>query len=481
MASRTTRTMTSPLSPDAVTGYSPARLPPYLSNGVLGIRFASLPHLPGTTMVSGFAGLDPNDGVEGFARAPYVMAIDVQVDGVWASLAPDSCELVDQRYDFATGELHTRWTLRRGGATATVETLAFCPRTIPSLAAIEITVSVDRAADVAVSAGVDPSGVPGYGDDHAQPQDQGPNEGVDGRLRWHSGGDLATLGIAYTTAFAGDRSAERTTATRDDRARFSTTYRVRARTGRPYRLSLLTAVVPDLSHARPDEHAGRLAAVGALRTLAGLRRDNRLAWAELWRGRINLDGADRRWQAITDASLFYLLCSTHSAALASTSLFGLAYWPTYHYYHGHVMWDIETFTVPPLLLLAPDAAHALLDYRFRHLTSAHHNAALHGWRGAMFPWESCPQHGEESTPGARPYTEDHVSADVALAFAGYVDATGDTDYARRIAWPVLRSVAEFLVSRAVRTDRDSRSAGPWARARCTRRSTTTHSPIWPRR
>jgi hypothetical protein len=117
------------------------------------------------------------------------------------------------------------------------------------------------------------------------------------------------------------------------------------------------------------------------------------------------------------------------------------------------MWDIETFTLPPLVLLAPHAAHALLDYRSRHLEAAHHNAALHGWRGAMYPWESCPQHGEESTPGARPYTEDHVSADIALAFAGYVHATGDRDYARRIAWPVLRSVAEFIVSRVVRTRR----------------------------
>jgi trehalose/maltose hydrolase-like predicted phosphorylase len=445
--------MPTPLSPDAVTNLLPGRLPPYLSNGVIGIRFASLPHLVGTTTVSGFAGISPDDGVEGMARAPYVMAVDLALDGVWASAAPEWVELIDQRYDFGAGELLTRWRFRSGGASAVVETIAFCPRSVPGLAAVDVQVIVDRAVDLRVSAGVDPTGVPGFGDNHAQPQDQGPNEGVDGRLRWHSGGDLATLGLAYATAFAGDAAAERTTATRDDRGRFSTTYGLRARRDRRYRLSSLTAVVPDLSHARPDEEAGRLAALGAKQTLDRLRRDNRQAWDELWRGRIVLDGASRRWQAITDSSVFYLLSSTHSASLASTSLFGLAYWPTYHYYHGHVMWDIETFTLPPLLLLAPHAAHALLDYRFRNLGAAHHNAALHGWRGAMYPWESCPQHGEESTPGARPYTEDHVSADIALAFAGYVNVTGDRDYARRIAWPVLRSVAEFIVSRVVRTRR----------------------------
>jgi trehalose/maltose hydrolase-like predicted phosphorylase len=445
--------MPSPLSPAPVKRRVPDALPPYLSNGVLGIRFPGVPYLSGTTMINGFAGLHPNDGVEGFARAPFVLAADVQLAGVWASAAPEWIRVIEQRYDFATAELHTLWSFRVDGTTATIETTAFCSRTVPALAACDVQVRVDSPADVALAAGIDPTGVPGYADSVAQPQDQGPNEDVDGRLLWHSSGDISTVGMAYTTSFHGGSEAEREAASRDERGWFSTSYRLRARTDRRYRLSLLSAVVPVLSHARPDEQAGRLAAVGAKRGFDGLRLENAAAWDELWQGRIELDGADARWQAITDASVFYLLASTHSASLASTSLFGLAYWPNYHYYHGHVMWDIETFTVPPLLLLAPDSAHALLDYRFRHLTAAHHNAALHGWRGAMYPWESCPEHGEESTPGARPYTEDHVSADVALAFAGYIQATGDADYARRIAWPVMRSVAEFIVSRVIATKR----------------------------
>jgi protein-glucosylgalactosylhydroxylysine glucosidase len=445
--------MPSPLSPAPVKRRLPDALPPYLSNGVLGIRFPGVPYLTGTTMVNGFAGVHPKDGVEGFARAPFVLAADVQISGVWASTAPEWVRIVEQRYDFATAELHTLWTFRVDGAAATIETTAFCSRSVPALAACDIEVRLDGPADVAIAAGIDPTGVPGYADSVAQPQDQGPNEGVDGRLLWHSPGDISTLGMAYATSFNGGAEAEREAASHDERGRFSTTYRLRARTDRRYRLSLLTAVVPVLSHARPDEQAGRLAAVGAKRGFDALRRENGAAWEELWRGRIEIDGAEARWQAITDASAFYLLSSTHSASLASTSLFGLAYWPNYHYYHGHVMWDIETFTVPPLLLLAPDSAHALLDYRFRHLTAAHHNAAMHGWRGAMYPWESCPEHGEESTPGARPYTEDHVSADVALAFAGYVHATGDADYARRVAWPVMRSVAEWIESRVIATRR----------------------------
>ena len=452
-----------PLSPPAINSRAADALPPYLANGIIGIRHPGLPHLPGTTMVNGFAGLHPADGVEGFARAPYALAIDVRLGDVWASSAPEWVELTGQRHDFASGELFTSWRFRVGGTTATVEMVAFCSRTVPAIAALEVTVRTDEIADLEIAAGVDPTDVPGFASDVAQPQDQGPNEGVDGRLRWHSSGDIASLGVAYSTSAIGDASAERSTSASDARGWFSTTWRVRARAGRRYGVQLLTALVPDLSHARPDEQAGRVASLGASLGFDGLRDANRATWRETWRGRIEIDGADARWQAITDASMFYLLSSVHASSLASTSLFGLAYWPDYDYYHGHVMWDIETFTVPPLLLLDPGAAHALLEYRFRHLEAARRLAALHGRRGAMYPWESCPQHGEESTPGARPYTEDHVTLDVALAFASYVHATGDRDYARRVAWPVLRSVAEWVLSRVERTRRGyeiRRTVGP---------------------
>ena len=100
-------------------------------------------------------------------------------------------------------------------------------------------------------------------------------------------------------------------------------------------------------------------------------------------------------------------------------MFGLATWHNYHYYFGHVMWDIETFCVPPLIFLQPDAARGLLDYRMRSLEAARSNARLMGRRGLQFPWESAPSSGEEAAPmpGSAAWREDHVSLDIARAFA----------------------------------------------------------------
>jgi hypothetical protein len=118
-----------------------------------------------------------------------------------------------------------------------------------------------------------------------------------------------------------------------------------------------------------------------------------------------------------------------------------------------VMWDIETFALPPLLLAAPESAKAILEYRAKHLEVARMNARLAGWQGAMYPWESCPLHGEEVTPGSSAPTKDHATLDVALAFAAFVHVTGDLDYLDRVAWPVLHAVAEWVESRVVRSRR----------------------------
>jgi hypothetical protein len=118
----------------------------------------------------------------------------------------------------------------------------------------------------------------------------------------------------------------------------------------------------------------------------------------------------------------------------------LATWHDYHYYFGHVMWDIEAFAVPALCLLQPHAARALLDYRSTMLAGAERNARLMGRRGLQFPWESAPSSGEEAAPlpGTASWHEDHVSLDVARAFALYADVTGDRRFLRDRAWPVLR-------------------------------------------
>lgn len=445
--------MPTPISPPAVREYRPEYLPAYLANGVVGLRCPRIPFREGVCMVNGLAGLDVSDGLEGFARAPFPLAADVSLDGIRLSRAEHMVRFVDQRYDFGTATLTTTLDYRIGEATARLEVTQRCSHVLPTIVMQEIRVTVDRPADVTVVVGIDPTGVAGRGEYPERPAGKPSGSEPDGMLTWITNGDISRGGLAYRSEFLGTEQVQRATSKSDELGMLSTSWTFRARANRPYRVRQMTSLVPEMAHPHPVDHAARLLALAMDRGWDRLREEDEAAWADLWRARIVIEGADRRWQGITDASLFYLLTSVHPAAVASTSLFGLAFWPNYHYYRGHVMWDIETFAVPPLLLVEPTSARAILDYRARHLDVAQMNARLAGWQGAMFPWESCPLHGEEVTPGSTAPTKGHATIDVGLAFAGYVHATGDMDYLDRVAWPVIKGVADWVESRVVRSRR----------------------------
>ena len=445
--------MPTPISPPPVRDHRPEYLPAYIANGVIGLRCPKIPFREGVCMVNGFAGLDVSDGLEGFARAPFPIAADVSLDGIRLSRADDRVRFVEQRYDFAQAQLTTVLDYRIGEATARLEVEQWCSHVLPTVVLQEIRVTVDRPADMIISVGVDPTGVPGRGDYPEHPRGKVSGNEPDGQLTWTANGDISSCGLAYQSEFLGTEEVQRTTSKSDELGMLSTSWSWRARSDRPYRVRQMTSIVPQMAHPYPVDHAARSLTMATERGWDRMRAEHEAAWADMWTARIVIDGADRRWQAITDASLFYLMTSVHPSAVASTSLFGLAYWPNYHYYRGHVMWDIETFALPPLLLVDPLSAKAILEYRYKHLDVARLNARLSGLQGAMYPWESCPLHGEEVTPGSSAQTKGHSTLDVALAFAQYAHATGDLDYLDRVAWPVIHAVAEWVESRVVRSRR----------------------------
>lgn len=442
--------MSPPISPPPVRRWRPEFLPAYVGNGLVGLRVTRMPLRDGVAIVSGFAGVHPTDHVEAFARAPYPLSGDVLLGDVALSEQPERVTLTEQRYDFACGELTTKFVFDAGAFRAELAVVTFCNRTQPTIAAQEVSIQVDRACDVTLCAAVDPVGVPGRWD----ARDREPTKTVDGSMRWESHGGLSRCGMAYSTELLGATDARRQTRGGEGQ-RLATNYSFRARSGRTYRLRQLTSLVPDALHQAPDRQAIRLVHLAAEIGFEELRAANRRAWESLWEARVRLVGAPRRWQALADAAFFYLHSSAHASSPSSTSMFGLSYWPDYHYYRGHVMWDIEAFALPPLLLTDPDAARSLLDFRADRLPAACANADLAGYLGAQFPWESDMRFGEEAAPGegAASGREHHVSLDVAHAFAQFVHATGDLEYARTRAWPVVKGVATWIESRVVETRR----------------------------
>lgn len=444
--------MSRPSSPPAVTRGGADELPAYISNGLVGLRVLDVPLLPGVVNVSGFAGLHPEMEVEAGAEAPYPIAGDLVLNGVRLSSQPQLADFIDQSYDFSNGELTTRFRFAAGEATATVEILTFCSRQRPTMILQEVAVEVDRAADLEIRALVDTTKIHGRMiSRHTRTPGKDPDV-VDGSLEWEALGGRSSLGVAYVTELLGEPEAERKIASWGIESDLATDYVFRARTGRRYRLRQIAAIVPSVVHHDPDHQALRLLGRASEDGWDRLRAENRSRWDELWRGRVLIDADDDRWQQLADAAFFYLNTSAHPSSPSSISMYGLATWNNYHYYYGHVMWDIDFFGVPPLLLTQPDAARALLEFRSNTIRAARQNAKMHGRKGLQFPWESGSVDGEEVAPGVgrASWHEDHVSLDVAWAFAQYVHATGDGRFLAEDASRILYGVADWAASRVTK-------------------------------
>ncbi len=73
-----------PLNPEPVFGPRDGDLPPYLGNGLIGLRVREVPLFAGMVLVSGLAGAHPECGIEA-AAAPHRLSGDLAIDGVWMS------------------------------------------------------------------------------------------------------------------------------------------------------------------------------------------------------------------------------------------------------------------------------------------------------------------------------------------------------------------------------------------------------------
>lgn len=180
---------------------------------------------------------------------------------------------------------------------------------------------------------------------------------------------------------------------------------------------------------------------------------HRSLWNELWESDILIEGDDEAQRAVRFA-LFNLYSSCREGSGLSISPMGLSS----QGYNGHIFWDSELWMFPPMLLLNKGIAESMIDYRIDRLMAARKKAMAYGFKGAMFPWES-DDYGEESTPtfALTGPLEHHITADISIACWNYYCLTRDGQWLRTKAFPLMKAVADFWVSRVTRNDDGSYS------------------------
>ena len=216
--------------------------------------------------------------------------------------------------------------------------------------------------------------------------------------------------------------------------------------GETYKFALVGSTVSTEHYRDPQNEAERLTIFAKLEGPARLLRRHEAEWAKLWESDIVIEG-DLESQRDVRFGIYHLYSFAREGTAYSLSPMGLSGLG----YNGHVFWDTELWMYPPLLILQPGIARSLLDYRFERLEAARKNAFSHGYKGAMYPWESSSEGGEDTPVWALtgPF-QHHITGDIAWANWKYYQVTKDKLWLRDRGWPVIKAAAEFWASRVER-------------------------------
>jgi len=216
--------------------------------------------------------------------------------------------------------------------------------------------------------------------------------------------------------------------------------------GETYHFSIAGSSITSAHHDDPLNEAERLTIYAKLEGRDRLINFHTRAWNELWKSDIVIEGDDQSQQDI-HSMLYHLYSFTREGTALSPSPMGLSGLG----YNGHVFWDTELWMFPALLVLHPEMAKSMMEYRYQRLDAARRNAFSKGFRGAMFPWESA-ETGVEETPVwalSGPF-EHHITACVGIAAWNYYCVTQDKKWLLERGWPLLSATADFWASRVER-------------------------------
>ena len=179
------------------------------------------------------------------------------------------------------------------------------------------------------------------------------------------------------------------------------------------------------------------------------------AWRGIW-PEIDIQViGDRYAQKLLRLHMFHLVITASpfhkylDAGIPARGLHGEAY-------RGHIFWD-ELYIFPFFVFHFPETARSVLMYRYRRLGEAKKYAASHGFKGAMFPWQSGSDGREETqvihlNPVSGKWGDDysslqrHISAAIAYNIWIYFHLTHDIKFLTEYGAEMFLEISKFWVS-----------------------------------
>lgn len=242
-------------------------------------------------------------------------------------------------------------------------------------------------------------------------------------------------------------------------------FEIEATEGRTYTVEKMVSIYTSLDKGVKSPAASSRRDASEALSYDSLLKQHVRAWGKIWdKMDISIWG-DRFTQKVMRLHMYHLIVSASphnvniDAGMTARGLHGEAY-------RGHVFWD-ELYIFPFYNLHFPEVTKALLMYRYRRLDDARKYARDHGYKGAMFPWQTADD-GREWTqtvhynPMSGKWDPDdscrqrHVSIAIFYNTWSYIAHTRDLRFLNEYGAELMLDIARFWASISVFDPKDGK-------------------------
>lgn len=383
-------------------------------------------------------------------------------DGEWFDINTVEIKEFLRRLDFRDGTLYKKMVVKDAeGKETRIESRRFISMASPHLAGMQYSIMpLNYSGPLTIRAELDGriinSGVERYrqlSSKHWQPLEQGCDRQTSFVVQQTNQSKI-TLAVAARHCLK-NGSQVHSFAHSSRSGLVSTTVTINAEENKPSNIEKIVAFYTSRDTANPLRSA--LNELQSADTFETLYLENKKAWAGIWQKiDIRVDG-QRQVQKLIRLNLYHsiITASAHNvsidAGIPARGLHGEAY-------RGHIFWD-ELFILPLYFMHFPETAKAVLMYRYKRLDAARVYAQKHGYRGAMFPWQSGSEGVEETqtlhlNPLSGEWGEDysslqrHVSLAIAYNIYQYFRFTNDLAFLQDYGAEMFLEICRFWASKA---------------------------------
>jgi HAD superfamily hydrolase (TIGR01509 family) len=404
---------------------------------------------------------------EDFVNCPNWLPITFKIeDGDWFN--PNDVEILqfNRSLDFRTGMLSRKMLVRdQGGRETLIESKRLASMAEPHLAGLQYTIRPQNySGRIAIRSGlngrISNAGVKRYSQlssTHLVPMIEGNQEDLIYLLVRTNQSAIQIAEAAKHLIYVNDELIDPEISIETTAGAIFTTFNLEAKKETKIRVEKMVTIYT--SKDNDIENNPQDIAIEALKKITGfdpVKNSSLSVWSKIWEQiDIKIDG-DRLAQKLLRMNQYHsMVTASHhnaniDAGIPARGLHGEAY-------RGHIFWD-EMYILPFYTLHFPKTAQSALLYRYRRLNRAREYARSHGYKGAMYPWQSGSDGREETqvihlNPMSGEWGPDHSSLQrhVSLAIAyniwyyGWI--TRDIEFLSRFGAEIFLEICRFWASK----------------------------------